>query len=75
MTAVLLFDKREAIKTGNPVYLRRYGTLYRDFRTDGEWYCFQYYPLFIMRRLFFAMFLIALIHYPERQCNAFIFSS
>jgi cysteine-rich repeat protein len=71
----MLFDKKAAIKAGNTLYLKRYGTLYKDFKTDREWYTFQYYPLFMVRRLIFVLFLIVFIDYPFVQCNFFIFFS
>jgi cysteine-rich repeat protein len=71
MTCILIFDKREAIKAGNKKYLRRFGTMYGDFKTrDSLW--IQYYSIFLFRRLVFVGFLILLIDYSEVQVNAFI---
>jgi cysteine-rich repeat protein len=75
MSFAFLFDKREAIKAENITYLKRFGTIYKDFRTDKEWYKFQYYPIFLLRRLIFAIFLIVFLDYPELQWNSFILLS
>jgi hypothetical protein len=75
MAFALLFDKHVQIKANNPIYLKRYGTIYRDFKKHKEWYCLQFYPIFIMRRMIFVVFLIVLLEYPEVQWNAFIFFS
>jgi cysteine-rich repeat protein len=75
MSFALLYDKREAIKNGHSAYLQRFGTMYRDFKTDKEWYLIQYYPMFLFRRLIFVAFLIVWVNYPEVQCNSFIFFS
>ena len=74
MTAALLYDKRKEIADGNETYLKRYGTVYRDFKQDHAWYCLQFYPIFLLRRLIFASTLIILEGYPEIQWNIFIFS-
>jgi cysteine-rich repeat protein len=71
MTWILIFDKRNAIKAGNKKYLRRFGTMYADFRTNDLLWV-QYYPIFLFRRLIFAGFLILLINHSEVQVNAFI---
>ena len=49
--------------------------MFQDFKTKNEWYMVQYYPLFMIRRLIFVVFIIVLIDYPEVQCNCFIFFS
>ena len=74
MSAALLYDKRKEIADGNETYLKRYGTFYRDFKQDHAWYCLQFYPIFLLRRLVFASMLIILEGYPEIQWNIFIFS-
>jgi cysteine-rich repeat protein len=75
LTCILLFDKMAAIRAGNSLYLKRYGTLYRDFKRNKEWYWVQYYPIFLFRRMIFVIFLIVLLEHPEVQINAFIFFS
>jgi cysteine-rich repeat protein len=75
MTFALLYDKKEAIKAENKQYLKKYGTMYRDFKIHNEWYLFQYYPIFMLRRLVFVFFLIAFFKYPSVQCNFLIFWS
>ena len=52
---VLLYDKHEAIRNENKTYLKRFGTMYQDFKTNGKWYQVQYYPLFMIRRLIFVV--------------------
>ena len=49
--------------------------MYQDFKTDKEWYTVQYYPLFMVRRLVFVVFIVVLIDFPEVQCNCFILFS
>jgi cysteine-rich repeat protein len=71
MTWILIFDKRNAIKAGNKKYLRRFGTMYADFKTNDPLWV-QYYPIFLFRRLIFVGFLILLIDHSEVQVNAFI---
>jgi hypothetical protein len=34
----MLYDKMAAIRAGNSMYLKRFGTLYRDFKRNKEWY-------------------------------------
>lgn len=75
MAATLLYDKRKEIANGNEKYLKRFGTIYADFKLDHEWYWFQYYPLFLLRRLIFVVFLICLLNYTEVQCNCFLLTS
>jgi cysteine-rich repeat protein len=75
LTFVMLYDKMAAIRAGNSMYLKRFGTLYRDFKRNKEWYWVQYYPIFLFRRMVFVIFLIVLLEYPEVQINAFIFFS
>ena len=75
MALVLLYDKHEAIRNQNKTYLRRFGTMYQDFKTNKEWYMVQYYPIFMIRRLVFVIFIVVLIDYPEIQCNCFILFS
>jgi len=72
MTAVLLFDKRDEIKKENPVYLKRFGTMYGNLKQTRSWYHYQYYSIFLIRRLLFVVFLIFASDYPELQCNVFI---
>jgi proprotein convertase subtilisin/kexin type 5 len=75
MTFALLYDKKTAIRAENKQYLKRFGTMYRDFKVHKEWYLFQYYPIFMLRRLIFVFFLIAFFKYPPVQCNLLIFCS
>ena len=74
MSAALLYDKRKEIASENKTYLKRFGTVYRDFKENSAWYCLQFYPIFLMRRLVFASMLILLEGYPEIQWNIFILS-
>jgi len=71
MSMVLMFDKQEQIRAGNSSYIKRFGTMFVDFKTDRQWYCFQFYPLFLVRRLVFVTLLIVMTNYPEVQCNCF----
>ena len=75
ITAAQLYDKRKQIKDGHEVYLKRFGTIFRDFKTDKEWYNFQYYPFFMFRRLIFSVMLILLMKYEQIQSNTFILLS
>lgn len=75
MSATLLYDKRKEIKNENPEYLKKFGTMYKDFKVHKEWYLFQYYPIFLLRRLIFVGFLVVMIEYPSTQCNCFILFS
>jgi cysteine-rich repeat protein len=75
MTFALLYDKKTAIRAENKRYLKRFGTMYRDFKVHKEWYLYQYYPIFMLRRLVFVFFLIAFFKYPSVQCNFLIFCS
>lgn len=75
MTATLLYDNRKEIKKGNQKYLSRFGTMYKDFKVNKEWYLFQYYSVFLFRRLVFVTFLIVFLKYPQIQCNSFILGS
>ena len=38
MAFVLLFDKRKAIANENQTYIKRFGTMFADFKTEGKWY-------------------------------------
>jgi cysteine-rich repeat protein len=71
----LLYDKKAAIRLENKIYLKRFGTMYKDFKINKEWYLYQYYPLFMVRRLIFIFFLIVFINYPTIQWNFLIFFS
>ena len=73
MSAALLYDKRKEIAEENSIYLKRYGTLYEEFKCDHAWYWIQFYPIFLFRRMVFASVLIILEGYPEIQWNTFIF--
>ena len=75
MSAALIYDKRKQIREKNPVYLKRFGTMYQNFKLKGSWFSMQYYPIFLLRRLIFASFIIIAINYPEFQCNSFTFFS
>ena len=75
MWFVFIFDKKKQIMEGNSNYLKRFGTMYADFRVDNHWVWFQYYPIFLIRRFVFILFLIVLTDYPEVQCNFFILFS
>ena len=75
ITAAQLYDKRKQIKGEHEIYLKRFGTIFRDFKTDKEWYHFQYYPFFMFRRLIFSVMLILLINYDQVQSNSFILFS
>ena len=68
----MLYEHRHSIRDGNEKLLKKYGTMYADFKTKGAWYHFQYYPIFLVRRFIFVMGLVFLIKYPEIQCNCFI---
>jgi len=72
MSFIMLYEYRHAIRDGNERLLKRYGTMYADFKTNGAWYQFQYYPIFLVRRFIFVIGLVLLIEYPEIQCNSFI---
>ena len=53
--------------------MKRYGTVYKDLKQSSKhWYTIQYYPMFLVRRLIFILFLIFVTDYPEAQCNCFI---
>ena len=69
MSAALLYDKSKEIEGGHEQYMKRFGTMYKELRLDREWYLFQYYPIFLVRRLIFVVFLIIMLSYPEIQCN------
>lgn len=71
MSAALIYDKRKQIRDKHPLYLKRFGTMYEPFKRKDSWLCMQYYPIFLLRRLVFATFIIAAIDYPEFQCNSF----
>jgi len=75
MTAALLYDKRKEIANENEIYLKRFGTMYKDFDAKKHWSTTMFYPLFLLRRLGFVMLLIMLTSYPEIQFNIFILSS
>ena len=67
MSAALLYDKTKEIKEGNERYLKRFGTMYAELKQDKEWYCIQFYPIFLIRRLVFILFLIFMISQTEMQ--------
>lgn len=77
LSFALLYDKRKEIQDENPLYLKRFGTMYADFKIDKEWYCFQYYTIFLVRyislhnqlfrRMIFVLFLFVFMNYPEIQ--------
>ena len=69
VAGALLYDKSKEIKGGHEQYMKRFGTMYKELRLDREWYLFQYYPIFLVRRLIFVVFLIVMLSYPEMQCN------
>ena len=73
MVGALLYDKQQEIADGHEIYLKRFGTMYKEFKTDREWYHIQYYSAFLIRRLIFIMFLIIMIDHSVLQCNWFIF--
>ena len=75
IAAAQLYDKRKQIAEENQTYIKRFGTVFRDFKNEGEWIRLQFYPFFMFRRMIFAIFLIVLIDYPEIQCNMLIFST
>ena len=74
MWAALLYDKRKEIAGEHEVYLKRFGTIYEEFKWDHAWYWTQFYPIFFLRRLIFAWVLIVFEGYPEIQWNIFIAS-
>jgi hypothetical protein len=65
LTFTLLFDKKEEIMKGG--HQDKYGTMFADFKLDKEWYTFQYYSMFLGRRLIFTVALIAGISFPMLQ--------
>ena len=69
VAGALLYDKSKEIKGGHEQYMKRFGTMYKELRLDREWYLFQYYPIFLVRRLIFVVFLIVMLSYTEIQCN------
>ena len=73
LTFTLLFDKKEEIMKGG--HQDKYGTMFADFKLDKEWYTFQYYSMFLGRRLIFTVALIAGISFPMLQWNIFVFTS
>ena len=75
MSAALIYDNRKEIMKGNELYLKRYGAMYKNLKQDHSWYHLQFYPIFLLRRFVFVMFLILLEGLPEIQWNIFIFSS
>ena len=75
MTAALIYDKRKQIRDKHPIYLKRFGTMYSNFKLKGSWFWIQYYPIFLLRRFIFVNFIIIAVNYPEFQCNSFILFS
>ena len=73
-TFALIYDNRKNL-IENEAYVKRYGTMFKHFKHDGVWYKLQFYPTFLVRRLVFAVSLIALENNPEIQWNIFILSS
>ena len=69
---VLLYENRKAIQEDNTNLLKKYGTMYSEFKTDRAWYTYHYYSVFLVRRMLFVLGLVFLVDYPEVQCNAFI---
>ena len=75
ITFAQLYDKRIQIRDENDVYLKKFGTMYRDFKTNKAWFHFQFYPLFMMRRMIFVTMLILMSEYEQVQWNSFILLS
>ena len=71
MTAALIYDKRKQIRDKHPVYLKRFGTMYSNFKLNESWFWMQYYPIFLLRRFIFVNFIIIAVNYPEFQWNSF----
>ena len=73
-TFALIYDNRKNL-IDNETYVKRYGTMFKHLKHDGAWYKQQFYPAFLVRRLVFAISLIALEGIPEIQWNIFILSA
>ena len=75
ITFAQLYDKRIKIKEENDVYIKKFGTMFKDFKTNKEWYHFQFYTFFMLRRLIFVVMLILMENYEQIQSNIFILLS
>ena len=75
MSFVMIYDKRRDIANEHELYLKRFGTMYENLKTDKGWEYLEFYPLFLLRRLIFVWLLIMLEGYSEIQWNIFITSS
>ena len=56
MTAALIYDKRKQIRDKHPVYLKRFGTMYRNFKLNKSWFWMQYYPIFFTEKIYICKF-------------------
>lgn len=67
MAICLVLVETSDEEVGKPLFISQYGTLFEDIDTEKSLMSKKYYGVFIIRRFFFAVFLIFLYAYPLIQ--------